>query len=246
MSKYPESAPYRIRGVPLYGFSSVAQFIGFLLPDRKPRSGMLVAINAEKVLAAEKDPQLQQMLSEAEFNYADGISIVRSVRKKYPGSRITRIAGVDLWYALMQSAAEQGIPVFLVGGKPEVLQQTCDKLRHDWAANIAGQQDGYFTPEQAGEVIEKIAASGAKIITVAMGSPRQELFIRRCRAVYPDALYMGVGGTYDVFTGAVRRAPLLWQRMGLEWLYRLIMQPSRWRRQWKLLRYQKYHWRGEL
>lgn len=81
MNKYPGSPPYRIRGVSLYGFRSVKQFAEFLLPPDKPRRGMLVAINAEKILSAEKDPLLQEILSEAEFNYADGISIVRSVRK---------------------------------------------------------------------------------------------------------------------------------------------------------------------
>lgn len=246
MSKYPESPPYRIRGIPVYGFSSVARFADFLIPAQHPRYGMLVAINAEKVLSAEKDPQLRQILSEAAFNYADGISIVRSVRKKYPGSTISRIAGVDLWQVLMQRAAEQGVPVFLVGGKSEVLQQTCDKLRRHWPIRIAGQQDGYFSEQQTAAVIQAIADSGAGIVTVAMGSPRQELFIRRCQAVYPEALYMGVGGTYDVFSGIVKRAPVIWQKLGLEWLYRLIKQPSRWRRQLQLLRYQKYHWRGEL
>ena len=246
MNKYPGSPPYRIRGVSLYGFRSVKQFADFLLPPDKPRRGMLVAINAEKILSAEKDPLLQDILSEAEFNYADGISIVRSVRKKYPGSDIQRIAGVDLWQELMQQAAERQIPVYLLGGKPEVLSQTCDKLHRLWPVNIAGRQDGYFSEQQTEAVIQHIADSGAKIVTVAMGSPRQELFIRRCRAAYPDALYMGVGGTYDVFCGVVKRAPAIWQQLGLEWLYRLIKQPSRWRRQWQLLRYQKYHWRGDL
>ncbi|WP_025904157.1 MULTISPECIES: lipopolysaccharide N-acetylmannosaminouronosyltransferase [Tatumella] len=238
--------PYSIRGVPLYGFSSLSEFTDFLLPPQHPRCGMLVAINAEKILTAEQDPQVQAILSASEFNYADGISIVRSIRKKYPGSKVTRIAGVDLWYALMQSAGQQRIPVFLVGGQAEVLEYTCDKLRQQWAVPVAGTQDGYFTEQQTEGVIRAIAGSGAKIVTVAMGSPRQELFIRRCREIYPDALYMGVGGTYDVFSGRVKRAPLLWQKMGLEWLYRLIKQPSRWRRQLRLLRYQKYHWLGKL
>ncbi|MGQ7146924.1 WecB/TagA/CpsF family glycosyltransferase, partial [Escherichia sp. SS-MK2] len=80
-------------------------------------------------------------------------------------------------------------------------------------------------------------ASGAQIVTVAMGSPKQEIFMRDCRLVHPDALYMGVGGTYDVFTGHVKRAPKIWQTLGLEWLYRLLSQPSRIKRQLRLLRY---------
>lgn len=246
MTQSTAQPPYRIRGVPLYGFRSIEAFIHFLLPDDGPRHGMLVAINAEKILAAEQNPQVQKILAQADFNYPDGISIVRSIRKKYPGSTITRIAGVDLWYSLMQAAGERGLPVFLIGGKPDILQKTSEQLIKCWSVPVVGQQDGYFSEKESDAVIATIARSGAQIVTVAMGSPRQELFIRRCRAVYPDALYMGVGGTYNVFTGEVKRAPVFWQKAGLEWLYRLFKEPSRWRRQIKLLRYQKYHWRGEL
>lgn len=109
-----------------------------------------------------------------------------------------------------------------------------------------GSQDGYFKPEERDALFERIRASGAKFVTVAMGSPKQELLMRDCRKVYPDALYMGVGGTYDVFTGHVKRAPKAWQDMGLEWLYRLLSQPTRWRRQFKLLKYVTYHYGNKL
>ncbi len=79
-----------------------------------------------------------------------------------------------------------------------------------------------------------------------MGSPKQEILMRDCRRVHPDALYMGIGGTYDVFTGHVKRAPKIWQKMGLEWLYRLISQPSRLRRQLKLLKFVRYYYTGRL
>lgn len=112
--------------------------------------------------------------------------------------------------------------------------------------NIVGSQDGYFKPEQREILFNRIQASGAKIVTVAMGSPKQEIVIRDCRQVYPDALYMGIGGTYDVFTGHIKRAPKLWQRLGLEWLYRLLAQPSRIKRQVKLLRFLAYYYGGKL
>ena len=124
---------------------------------------------------------------------------------------------------LMERAGREGTPVFLIGGKPQVLAQTEDKLRRQWNVNIVGSQDGYFTPADREALFARIAASGAKIVTVAMGSPRQEILMRDCKAVWPQALYMGVGGTYDVFTGHVKRAPKIWQKMGLEWLYRLII-----------------------
>lgn len=242
-----DSVPlYQIRGFTLLGFRDMAAFLDYLYLGKNLKTGTLVAINAEKVLTAESQPALRQLIDEAEFKYADGISIVRSVRKKYPQAEVSRIAGADLWEGLMERAGREGTPVFLIGGKPQVLAQTEDKLRRQWNVNIVGSQDGYFAPADREALFARIAASGAKIVTVAMGSPRQEILMRDCKAVWPEALYMGVGGTYDVFTGHVKRAPKIWQKMGLEWLYRLIMQPSRLRRQLRLLKYLNYHWRGDL
>ncbi|MDY0927880.1 lipopolysaccharide N-acetylmannosaminouronosyltransferase [Pantoea trifolii] len=237
---------YSLRGVDLHAFNDMASFLRFLLPEGSPRCGTLVAMNAEKMLTLEEDAQLRALIAEAEFKYPDGISIVRSLRKKYPQLQVNRIAGADLWEALMENAGRTGIPVFLIGGRQAVLQETCDKLRRQWNVNIVGSQDGYFAPEARDALFARIAASGAQIVTVAQGSPRQELLMRDCRAHWPHALYMGVGGTYDVFTGHVKRAPVWWQKSGLEWLYRLIRQPSRLRRQLKLLKYLRYHWRGDL
>lgn len=146
----------------------------------------------------------------------------------------------------MQRAGREGTPVFLIGGKPEVLIQTEEKLRQLWQVNIVGSQDGYFMEAQRQALFEQVRDSGAAIVTVAMGSPRQELLMQECREVHPHALYMGVGGTYDVFTGRVKRAPKIWQNFGLEWLYRLLSQPSRIKRQLRLLRYQGWHFSGKL
>ncbi|WP_075183410.1 lipopolysaccharide N-acetylmannosaminouronosyltransferase [Pantoea sp. 1.19] len=242
-----ESSPqYVIRGIALYGFASMPRFIDFLCADGQWKTGTLVAINAEKVLTAEQSPALRSLIAEAEYKYPDGISIVRAIRKKYPGAQVTRLPGADLWEALMAKAGAEGTPVFLLGGRPDVLQQTAAKLRRQWQVNLVGTQDGYFDADQREALFARIAASGAKIVTVAMGSPRQELLMRDCKVNYPEALYMGVGGTYDVFTGHVRRAPKLWQQLGLEWLYRLLSQPSRLRRQLRLLTWVKYYWRGDL
>lgn len=242
-----DSVPhYQIRGFKLLGFRDMAGFLDYLYLGKRLKTGTLVAINAEKVLTAESQPEIRQLIDAAEYKYADGISIVRSIRKKYPQAEISRIAGADLWEGLMERAGREGTPVFLIGGKPQVLAQTEDKLRRQWNVDIVGSQDGYFSPADREALFARVAASGAKIVTVAMGSPRQEILMRDCKAVWPEALYMGVGGTYDVFTGQVKRAPKIWQKMGLEWLYRLIMQPSRLRRQLRLLKYLNYHWRGDL
>lgn len=237
---------YDLRGLKLIGWRNMQHALDYLYADGVLRNGTLVAINAEKMLTIADDAQVRALIETAEFKYADGISVVRSIRKKYPQAQVDRVAGADLWEALMERAGREGTPVFLLGGKPEVLAQTEAKLRAQWQVNIVGSQDGYFRPEDRPALFERIRESGAKIVTVAMGSPRQEILMRDCRTVYPDALYMGVGGTYDVFTGHVKRAPAIWQRLGLEWLYRLLSQPSRLTRQLRLLRYLSWHYRGNL
>ncbi|MBU9812556.1 lipopolysaccharide N-acetylmannosaminouronosyltransferase [Rahnella sp. C60] len=237
---------YDIRGIRLWGFRNMAHFLDYLFAGHQVKKGSLVAINAEKVLTVESNPEMRTLIDHAEFKYPDGISIVRAIRRKYPQSRVSRIAGADLWEGLMERAGREGTPVFLIGGKPEVLMQTEEKLRLLWNVNIVGSQNGYFVPEQREALFEKVKSSGASIVTVAMGSPKQEILMRDCRRVHPDALYMGIGGTYDVFTGHVKRAPKIWQNLGLEWLYRLILQPSRLRRQLKLLKFIRYYYTGRL
>ena len=135
----------------------------------------------------------------------------------------------------MKGSAPLSVPVFIVGAKPEVNQQTVDKLKQELNVNVVDSCDGYFKDDA--ELIERIKQSQAKVVTVALGSPRQENFINKCREVYPEAFYMGVGGTYDVFTDRVKRAPQWAQKYNLEWFYRLACQPTRITRQLKLVKY---------
>lgn len=239
-------ARYRIRGLTIWGIGGQQQCVDYLFADGRIKTGTLVAINAEKILACERDASFAGSINEAEYKYADGVSVVRAIRRKYPGAPVRRVAGADLWQGIMQRAGQEGVRVFLIGGQPAILAQTAQLLRTRWNVNIVGMQDGYFASTEQELLFGRVRASGAAIVTVAMGSPKQEKFMHACRAHYPDALYMGVGGTYDVFTGHVKRAPLLWQRLGLEWLYRLICQPSRLRRQLKLLRFVGYYISGRL
>ncbi|MGE6983356.1 lipopolysaccharide N-acetylmannosaminouronosyltransferase [Kluyvera intermedia] len=237
---------YTLRGLELIGWRNMQHALDFLYAGGNLKQGTLVAINAEKMLTLEDDAEVKTLINAAEFKYADGISVVRSVNKKYPNANVSRVAGADLWEALMARAGAEGTPVFLIGGKPDVLAETKEKLRQQWNVNLVGTQDGYFTAQERQALFERIRDSGAKIVTVAMGSPKQEILMRDCRQVYPDALYMGVGGTYDVFTGHVKRAPKVWQNLGLEWLYRLLSQPSRIKRQLRLLRYLRWHYSNNL
>ena len=169
---------YELRGLKLIGWRDMQHALDYLYADGAIKEGTLVAINAEKMLTIEDEPQVRTLIENAEFKYADGISVVRSVRKKYPHADVERVAGADLWEALMKKAGREGTPVFLVGGKPDVLAQTKEKLRSQWQVNIVDSQDGYFRTEDRQALFERIRDSGAKIVTVAMGAPRQEMLMR--------------------------------------------------------------------
>ncbi len=243
MQQHAKPELVNVGGIDVMAFASMQQLVEYIIPDNGPVfAGSAIAINPEKVMKAQQDPELRKMLNSAELRYADGMGVVKVMKKKL-GKPVQRVPGCETWEALMYRAAQKNIPVFLIGAKPEVLAQTADKLRAA-GVQIVGLQDGYFKDEQA--LITQVKQSGAKIITVAMGSPKQELFIDRAKQQINDAYFMGVGGTYDVFTGNVKRAPELWCRLNLEWAYRLIDQPSRVKRQWSLVEYLWLYLRGKL
>lgn len=167
-----QTAPtYAVRGINLIGWRNMQHALDYLYAGGTLKQGTLVAINAEKILTLEDNPEVRALINAAEFKYADGISVVRSIRKKYAQANVSRVAGADLWEALMARAGAEGTPVFLVGGKPDVLAETAQKLRQQWNVNLVGTQDGYFTADQRQALFARIRDSGAKIVTVAMGSP---------------------------------------------------------------------------
>jgi UDP-N-acetyl-D-mannosaminouronate:lipid I N-acetyl-D-mannosaminouronosyltransferase len=221
-----------VGGIEVTPFQNMADAISCIVDDEgKVLQGSAIAINAEKVMTARGRPDVKATLDAATLRYADGIGVVWALKRK--GFDTARIPGCDLWEALMKRAGELNVGVFLLGGQPDVLEQTTQKLTAEFCTPIVGSCDGYFDDES--DVIEQIKNSGAQIVTIALGSPKQELFIQKCRKVYPQAFYMGVGGTYDVFTGHVQRAPETFQRLHLEWFYRLLKQPSRAGRQANLV-----------
>ena len=229
--------------VQVSAFADMAQLLKFIVKDDgSVYAGSAIAINPEKVLTAMRNADIADVIRAADIRYADGIGVVKVMRKRL-NSKVQRIPGCELWQQLMLRAAQYQVPVFIVGAKPEVNLQTADKLRGQ-QVNLVGAVDGYFTDEAA--LIAQIKHSAARIVSVAMGSPKQELLIQRIRAQHPECFYMGVGGTYDVFTGNVKRAPALWCKLNLEWAYRLLSQPSRIGRQIGLLRYLWWYWTGKI
>jgi N-acetylglucosaminyldiphosphoundecaprenol N-acetyl-beta-D-mannosaminyltransferase len=139
-----------------------------------------------------------------------------------------RVAGVDLMQELFALSEHRGWPIFILGARPDVLATAVGVIRgRHPGLTVAGFRDGYFTDDEVGDVCAEIRASGAKMLFVAMGTPRKEYFLGEHGPTLGVPFVMGVGGSIDVVAGITKRAPLLWQRAGLEWLYRLLQEPRR-------------------
>jgi len=188
---------------------------------------LVVAVNPEKVMKAQRDGELRDFIEHCGLRIADGVGILLASRLRRGAVR-TRVTGIDLMLAIAQAAARQGWPVFLLGAREEVNRAAAEELgRRFPGLRIAGRRHGYFPPAAAREVAEAVAASGAKVLFVALGSPAQERFLLAFGDQTQTRVRMGVGGSYDVLAGKVARAPRLMRRLGLEWLYRLAREPRR-------------------
>ncbi len=227
----------RVGGLPMNIFASMEDAVNHIVSDEGiVTPGSAIAINPEKVIKSINEPSIKEAILSATIRYADGIGVVKTLRRKSK-QRVSRIPGCELWEAIMEKSARFELPVFLLGATKETNQAAAKQLEHQYKVNICGYRDGYFDASQEQSVIDQIAALQPKIVSVALGSPRQELFIQKCREVCPETFFMGVGGTYDVYTNKVKRAPLFYRKLNLEWFYRLANQPSRAFRQGNLLRY---------
>lgn len=213
----------------------------------------VVTANPEIVMAARRDPALMEILHDASLVTCDGTGIVWASRyTARPAAE--RVAGYDLSLALLALAQGQGLSLYLLGSAPGVIDDAVANVGAAWPGlEIAGYHHGYFRQEsktekskteksktgknKAGirdkteeEIIKEIKDLRPDILLVGLGAPKQEFWINRHLEDLGVPLVMGVGGSLDVLAGAVKRAPVFWQKIHLEWLYRLIMQPSRWRR----------------
>lgn len=188
-----------------------------------------VVLNAGKVVLMHDDEDVRRIVAECGMVNADGQSVVwagRALGVPFP----ERVTGIDLMEALLGEAAVRGWAVYFLGAKPHVLQRFVDVVRLRYPdIRIAGYRDGYDVDDLAAAA--DIAASGARVLFVAMPSPRKEQFLSQQGQRLGPLFAMGVGGSFDVWAGEARRAPVWMQRSGLEWLYRLVQEPSRmWRR----------------
>lgn len=198
----------------------------------RTRQRLLIGVlNAAKIVNLAQDEQLRESLLECDLLLADGQAVVwasRLARAPLP----ERVAGIDLFERLLELAEAEGHGVYLLGAKPEVLATLQKRLRATYPSlHIAGARDGYFTPAQAADVAADIRESGADMLFLGMTSPKKEVFLKTFGAHLGVPILHGVGGSFDIFAGVTKRAPMSWQRVGMEWAYRLVQEPRRmWRR----------------
>lgn len=187
----------------------------------------ILAVNPEKIVRAQQDPKLLATLQASGLLIPDGIGVVFAARLLRLG-HMERVPGSELMPILCQRAASKGLSVFLFGAAPEVVTDTAQVLKRRFVGlNIVGIQHGYVEEENMPTVIALINAAQPDLLFVALGSPKQELWMTRYLPALNVKVCQGVGGTFDVIAGRVKRAPLLFRVIHLEWLYRLFAQPSR-------------------
>ena len=187
----------------------------------------VVTINPEMFEYASKDADFTNIVKEAEMVIPDGVGVKLALQIN--GVKTARIPGVDFAKRLLEESAQNGIPVAIVGAKEEIISKAVENLQNEInGLNIVYYHNGYFDNDE--EIYNELSKKSPKLVLVAMGSPRQEKFIYNAKNTLKPCFMVGIGGSLDVWSGNVKRAPKIFQILGLEWFYRTITQPSRFKR----------------
>lgn len=206
-----------LNGVEVFPYTSELQLLEYV----DAHKGILVAINADKILHA--TDQTRAIINR-NIGYCDGVGAMLAVRRKgYPNA--CKIPGCELWLAIIKKFYKEKT-FYLVGAKPAVIEETIAKLKQEFEGiRIVGYRDGYLrTEEEKKLLIADIVSKAPDVVFVAMGSPKQEILMEEIQRNH-DAIFQGLGGSFDVYTGVVKRAPQWWINHNLEGAYRLLRQP---------------------
>ncbi len=217
----------KINGKKIHAFKSKTQLLDYIV-DKK---AILIALNAEKL--NKKSPKLDMLINQ-NIGYADGIGAVWALKRKK--IQAIKIAGAELWLDIIVRYKEIK-SFYIVGASEEVLEKTINKLFDEFPKiELRGFRNGFFKDGDKENLIQDIQDKKPDIIFMAMGSPKQEYLMAEFLEQY-KALYMGLGGSFDVYSGSKSRAPKVFIRLGLEWLYRLVKEPTRLSRQLDLVKF---------
>ena len=218
-----------LNGVEIFPFDSEQQLLHYV----DTHKGMLIAINAEKILHATEQTRV---IINRNIGYCDGAGAQMALKQKsYKGA--CKIPGCELWLKIITRFYREKT-FYLVGGKQQIINETVEKLRFEYEdIQIVGYRNGYIkTDEEKRQLIDDIVEKKPDVVFVAMGSPKQELLMEEILRQH-RAIFQGLGGSFDVYTGHVQRAPKWWVEHNLEFAYRLIKEPKRLKRQIHLIRY---------
>lgn len=193
----------------------------------KTISGQVVTINPEMINNAVQNPGFAEIINNAELVIPDGIGV--QIGLKILGYNVRRIAGIEFSRRMVEECAKSEQSVALVGAKPEIVQKAKENLEHEiQGLYVTYAHDGYFRDDD--EILNELKIRQPRLVLCALGSPKQEEFILKAKELLPDALFVGVGGSFDVWSGVVERAPEIYQKLGLEWFYRTVKEPKRFKR----------------
>ena len=195
--------------------------------NKEDKVYQVVTVNPEMYAQAEVDKEFKKILDEAEMVVPDGVGI--KIALKLKGHNVERIPGIDFARRLLEWCAKNNKPVAIVGSKEEVITKAVENLKNEIEnLDIVYYHNGYFDNNE--EIYENLKQANPRLILVALGSPKQEYFIYGAKNNLPPCLMIGIGGSLDVWSGEVKRAPKIYQKLGLEWLYRTVSQPERFKR----------------
>lgn len=190
-------------------------------------SGQVITINPEMIENASQNPDFAEIINSAELVIPDGIGV--EIGLKILGYNVRRFAGIEFSHRMIEECAKNSQSVALVGAKPQIVEKAKENLEKEISGlYITYAHDGYFSNDE--EIINELKIRQPRLVLCALGSPKQEEFIIKAKQVLPNALFVGVGGSFDVWSGVVERAPEIYQKLGLEWLYRTVKEPKRFKR----------------
>jgi N-acetylglucosaminyldiphosphoundecaprenol N-acetyl-beta-D-mannosaminyltransferase len=202
-----------------------------VLEERIARNDKTFVVTANPIIVmkAKEDPEYRDVINNATYITADGIGIIKAAQ--WLNTPLPeRVTGFDMFLELLERANQKHYKIYLLGASETVLKTTISKIEADYpGAEIVGSHNGFFDWEN-NSIAEEVRELQPDLIFVALGVPKQEEWINSHLPEFEKGIFIGIGGSFDSLVGAVKRAPILWQKMNLEWFYRLIKQPSRWRR----------------
>lgn len=191
------------------------------------QGAQIITINPEIIEMGKKNEKLSQIIKNAELVIPESTGIKLALKLR--GINQEQIAGIEFARELINICAENNYPIAFVGAKEEVLSKAIENIKEQTPdLNVVFATNGYYTNED--KIINSLIEANPKVLLVALGVPKQEFFIEKIKSQKNDIIAIGIGGSFDVWAGYVQRAPLNWQKLGLEWLYRTIKQPERFKR----------------